>query len=127
MRNQPVLESLILPIRNQKVLLDADIAAIYDVSTKRLNEQVKHNASRFPEDFVYQLTAEEKQEVVANCDRLAVNTVIFNRLAEIDRSLLEHDQVLSVLWQKIQPLLEPHADAPVLPKTRIGFHHDETQ
>ncbi|MFM8766059.1 MAG: ORF6N domain-containing protein [Spartobacteria bacterium] len=44
---------------------------IYDVPTKRLNEQVKRNFARFPEDFVFQLTSAEKQEVVANCNHLA--------------------------------------------------------
>jgi hypothetical protein len=44
---------------------------IYDVPTKRLNEQVRRNSARFPEDFVFQLTSAEKQEVVANCDHLA--------------------------------------------------------
>ena len=49
------VETLILNLRGQKVLLDADLAAIYGVPTKRLNEQVKRNAARFPEDFVFQL------------------------------------------------------------------------
>lgn len=49
------------------MILDADLALIYGVSTKRLNEQVK---SRFPDDFMFQLTSEEKAEVVANCDHL---------------------------------------------------------
>jgi hypothetical protein len=71
MKKQPVLESLILTIRSQRVLLDADLAMIYDVPTKRLNEQVKRNSARFPEDFVFQLTSADKQEVVANCDHLA--------------------------------------------------------
>jgi len=52
-------------------MLDADLAEIYGVQTKRLNEQVKRNDSRFPDDFVFQLTNEEKTEVVANCDHLA--------------------------------------------------------
>ncbi len=47
------VEILILNLRGQKVLLDADLAAIYGVPTKRLNEQVKRNAARFPEDFVF--------------------------------------------------------------------------
>ncbi len=63
--------SLILSIRGQKVILDADLAAIYGVPTKRLNEQVKRNAERFPADFVFQLSSEEKEEVVANCDHLS--------------------------------------------------------
>lgn len=61
----------ILLIRGQKVILDADLAELYDVPTKRLNEQVKRNAERFPIDFMFRLTTEEKDEVVANCDHLA--------------------------------------------------------
>jgi hypothetical protein len=51
--------SRILTLRGQKVILDADLAAIYGVTTKRLNEQVKRNASRFPDDFLFQLSREE--------------------------------------------------------------------
>ena len=50
-------------------MLDADLAEVYNVTTKRLNEQVKRNAERFPEDFAFRLTEEEKTELVANCDR----------------------------------------------------------
>ena len=57
-------------IRGEKVMLDADLAVLYGVSTKRLNEQVKRNRGRFPEDFMFQLTEKEKLEVVANCDHL---------------------------------------------------------
>jgi len=46
-------------VRNQKVLMDCDLAELYGVETKRLNEQVKRNAERFPEDFIFQLTEEE--------------------------------------------------------------------
>ena len=60
----------ILLLRDRKVMIDKDIAELYGVSTKRLNEQVKRNAKRFPEDFMFQLTQEEKDEVVANCDHL---------------------------------------------------------
>jgi hypothetical protein len=65
------LDSMILTIRGHKVLVDADLASIYGVTTKRLNEQVKRNTDRFPADFVYQLNAIEKAKVVANCDHLA--------------------------------------------------------
>jgi ORF6N domain len=65
------IETLILEIRGQKVLLNSDLAALYGVPTKRLNEQVRRNRQRFPEDFLFQLTAAEKAEVVANCDHLA--------------------------------------------------------
>jgi hypothetical protein len=169
MKKQPILESLIITIRQQKVLLDADLAAIYDVPTKRLNEQVKRNIARFPDDFLFQLTASEKQEVVANCDhlarlkfsknlpyaftehgaimaasvlnspeavkmsvfvvrafvqmreQLAANSEILKRLAEIDKTLLQQDRSLGIIWQKIQPLLTP---PPERPRRRIGFHSD---
>ncbi len=65
------LENLILTIRGQRIMMDADLAMIYGVTTKRLNEQVKRNRERFPSDFMFQLTPEEKREVVANCDHLA--------------------------------------------------------
>ena len=53
------IERSILLIRGHKVLLDVDLAALYRVPTKRLNEQVRRNRARFPEDFMFQLTAEE--------------------------------------------------------------------
>ncbi len=65
------IESRILLIRGEKVILDADLAELYGATTKRLNEQVRRNLDRFPVDFMFQLTAEEKAEVVANCDHLA--------------------------------------------------------
>jgi hypothetical protein len=51
-------------------MIDTDLAELYGVPTKRLNEQVKRNLARFPQEFMFQLTADEKQEVVANCDHL---------------------------------------------------------
>ena len=56
--NKP-LDSLIRTIRDQKVILDTDLAAIYGVPIKRLNEQVKRNAARFPDDFMFQLKSGE--------------------------------------------------------------------
>jgi hypothetical protein len=53
-----------------RVMIDADLAALYGVPTRRLNEQVKRNADRFPGDFMFQLTPAEKAEVIANCDHL---------------------------------------------------------
>ncbi len=53
------IESRILLVRGHKVLLDADLAALYGVGTKRFNEQVRRNAARFPEDFMFRLSAEE--------------------------------------------------------------------
>src|SRR3989442_7164318 len=53
------IESRILLVRGQKVVLDGALAALYAVSTKRFNEQVRRNAARFPEDFMFRLSAEE--------------------------------------------------------------------
>ena len=50
---------IIMVIRGQKVILDSDLAALYGVETKRLNEQVRRNIDKFPEDFMFQLTKEE--------------------------------------------------------------------
>jgi hypothetical protein len=174
----------ILTIREQKVVLDSDPAAVYGVTTKRLNEQFRRNRKRFPEDFAFQLTAEEFDSLrsqiatlnrsetvmkrsqsatasihlqrigsqiatlklgrgqhrkyrpwaftehgalqVANVlstdraiamsvyvirafieqrEKLAANAAILKRLAEIDKSLLEHDTALRDIYQKLPPLL----------------------
>lgn len=160
------LEGLILFIREERVLLDADLAAIYGVSTKALNQAVKRNAERFPNDFMFQLSDVEKQEVVTNCDHLSrlkyskvrpyaftehgalmvasvlnsdraiamsiyvikafvkmreelmANETFLRRLAEIDQTLLLHDEGLRDLYQKLIPLLEP---GPEREKRKIGF------
>jgi hypothetical protein len=64
------IESVIHTVRGEKVILDTDLAHLYGVTTKRLNEQVKRNLRRFPPDFMFRLTVKEKAEVVANCDHL---------------------------------------------------------
>ena len=189
MKKQPVLESLILTIRNQTVLLDADLAAVYGVPTKALNQAVKRNADRFPSDFIFRLTPVEftdlrsqiattNPEVAADQyhgalrsqfvttsrggrrtlpyaftehgaimaatvlnspqavkmsvfvvrafvqmrEQLAGNAAILKRLAEIDKTLLQHDQALGVVWRRIQPLLAPPPDPP---RRRIGFHRGD--
>jgi ORF6N domain len=66
----PRTQSCIVVVRDHKVLIDADLAALYGVPTKRLNEQVKRNAERLPRDFMFQLSAVEKAEVVTSCDHL---------------------------------------------------------
>jgi hypothetical protein len=55
---EPITQSIVL-LRGQKVLLDADLAALYGVETRRLNEQVRRNRDRFPEDFIFEVTDEE--------------------------------------------------------------------
>ncbi len=185
------------------MILDADLARLYDVPTYRFNEAFKRNRRRFPEDFAFQLTAKEFADLrarmvtshvegmvdstdtgnssqiamssspesralnwsqfatsssrhrgatyrpwaftehgavmVANIlrseravqmsvfvvrafvrlrEHVAANHAILKRLAEIDRTLLEHDSALLDLYEKLQPLLQPPPDEP---KRRIGF------
>ncbi|MDD5560060.1 ORF6N domain-containing protein [Candidatus Methylomirabilis sp.] len=64
------IEQSILFIRSQRVMLDADLAVLYGVSTRVLNQAVKRNRERFPEDFMFRLTVAEKAEVITNCDHL---------------------------------------------------------
>lgn len=71
-------------------MLDADLAAIYGVETRRLNEQVRRNPGRFPADFMFRLTVKEKDEVVANCDILP--SVKFSRTTPF--AFTEHGAVM---------------------------------
>jgi len=66
-----LVRSSVLVLRGQNVLVDVDLAGFYGVTTKRLNEQVKRNPDRFPPEFMFQSTAIERREVVANCDHLS--------------------------------------------------------
>ena len=66
---EAIMKKIIL-IRGQKVMISNDLAELYGVTTKRLNEQVKRNIKRFPQHFMFQLTEQEKDKVVANCDHL---------------------------------------------------------
>ena len=64
------IEKCIFTIRGQPVMLDSDLARLYDVKTKVLNQAVKRNIQRFPDSFRFQLTPSEHKELVTNCDRL---------------------------------------------------------
>ena len=64
------VERAILLIRGHKVMVDADLAALYGVPTKVLNQAVTRNERRFPPDFMFRMTESEKGELVTNCDRL---------------------------------------------------------
>ena len=61
----------ILTLRGHSVILDSDLAALYRVTTGALNQAVKRNAGRFPEDFAFRMTTKEKEEVVTKCDHLS--------------------------------------------------------
>ena len=66
------IRPLIYEIRGRQVMLDRDLAVIYHVMTGRLNEAVKRNRERFPDEFMFQLTDLEMRELIANCDRFSV-------------------------------------------------------
>ena len=156
----------ILWLRGLPVILDLHLALLYGVKTKRLNEQVRRNAERFPEDFVFRLSEREWGELVANCDQfsnmlhssvlpmalteqgalmastvlrsakaiqmsiyivrafvrmreaMSTNEVILRRLAEIDKTLLMHDEGLRDLYEKLMPLLEQGQEPE---RRKIGF------
>jgi hypothetical protein len=183
--NTERLEPLIFRIRGHRVVLDAELARLYGVSTKRFNEAFKRNHHRFPEDFAFQLSTQEVEVLrsqfamsnrqaadsagnmwsqfattsrrrhshlpwvftehgalmAANVlrseravqmsvflvrafvrlrEQVAANTAILKRLAEIDKTLLQHDAALSDLYRKLLSLLEE----PERPMKAIGFHAD---
>jgi len=159
------IEIPIATIRGQRVLLDSDLAALYDVLTKVFNQAVKRNLSRFPDDFSFILTGEEwlhlrSQTVTSSLthggrrhvprvftehgalmaasilnteraismsvyvirafveirEKLAANSTILKRLAEIDHTLLIHDASLRDIYQKLKPLLVAPQTPPGPPK-----------
>jgi len=63
------IQNRIFTIRGIQIMLDKDLAELYEVAVKRLNEQVRRNINRFPIEFRFQLNDIEKNELVANCDR----------------------------------------------------------
>ena len=68
---QAEYQSLIFAIRGYKVMIDNDLAALYETETKVLKQQVRRNKDRFPKDFMFVLTIGEKNHLVTNCDRLS--------------------------------------------------------
>jgi len=66
---QETIENRIFIFRGKKVMIDHDLALLYGVPTKALNQAVKRNGKRFPDDFMFQLEISEKNQLVTNCDR----------------------------------------------------------
>jgi len=184
MKSEAPIETVILAVRGQRVILAGDLATVYGVETRRLNEQVRRNAVRFPGDFVFQLTRQEFETLrsqgviladgraalrsqnailkrglhikyppyaftehgaimaamvlnspqaltmsvyvvrafVGMREQLVANQAILRRLAEIDKTLLQHDASLRDIYHKLLPLLQP-PPAPL--KRRIGFAPDD--
>lgn len=118
-----IIMNKILVIRVQKVMIDRDLAELYGVSTKRLNQQVKRNLKRFPPDFMFQLTEEEKNEVVTNCDHLrtlkfspVLPNVFTEHGAVMLASVLNSEVAIQVniqivrVFTKMRELLSTHKD-----------------
>jgi len=100
---QGEISSKILTLRGQEVMVDRDLAKLYGVPTKRLNEQVKRNLARFPRDFMFQLDEKEKNELVAKCDHLdsmkhsTVNPYVFTEQGiYMLASVLKSDTAIAV-------------------------------
>jgi hypothetical protein len=163
MKTDPEVELVpnmrILRVREQRVLLDVDLARLYGVETRALNQAVKRNLDRFPEEFSFTLSRKEilsiSQTVIsfqnlkfvksvraftehgalqaANTlnsaqaaqmsvyiirafvkmrEELTSDAAILRRLAEIDRSLVEHDAAFRDVYRKLLPLLQPSSETP---------------
>ncbi len=118
-----LIMSKILLVRDLKVMIDSDLAELYGVTTKRLNEQVKRNVKRFPEDFMFQLTEQEKDQVVANCDHLKklkfspyLPYVFTEHGAVMLASILNSDRAIHVniqivrIFNRMREMLMTHKD-----------------
>ena len=100
------IENLIVDVRGKQTMLDRDLAMLYGVDTKVLNQAVKRNINRFPEHFRFQLTDMETSELVTNCDRLrmlkhsSVNPFVFTEQGVAMLSTVLHsDTAISVSIQ----------------------------
>ncbi len=118
-----IIMSKILLIRGERVMIDSDLAELYGVPTKRLNEQVKRNLKRFPSHFMFELTSEEKEELVANCDhlkKLKYSSFLPNvfthygilqaaNILNSDRAILTSNRIIEV-FIKMREMLVTHKD-----------------
>lgn len=81
------IEEVILLIRGQKVILDYDLAEIYGIETRRLNEQVRRNVDRFPPDFMFQLTTEEFENLKSH---FAISSLPWGGRRKLPLAFTEH-------------------------------------
>jgi hypothetical protein len=131
-----VVESRVLSIRGEKVLLDSDLALIYGVATKALNQAVRRNIERFPPDFRFQLTRAERTEVVTACDHLrhlkfspVLPWAFTEHGAVMAASVLNSPRAVAMsvfvvrVFVRLRRLAVAHAEEPPdePPRSRIGF------
>jgi len=108
-----VIENKIFFIRNQKIMIDRDLAELYGVQTFRLNESVKRNIKRFPPEFMFQLNDNEKKGLIANCDRFKTlvhstsNPYAFNEHGvSMLSSILNSEQAIAINIQIIKAFVK---------------------
>jgi len=128
---EEVITSKIYLIRGRNVMLDQDLAELYNVETKRLNEQVKRNLSRFPDDFMFQLNNEEfnnlrSQIATANWEKRRTNPYAFTEHGVLMlSSVLNSDRAINVniriirIFSRMREILSAHKD--------ILFQFDQIQ
>jgi hypothetical protein len=94
---QRITQSIYI-IRDQKVLMDSDLAELYSVETKRLNEQVKRNIERFPEDFMFQLTQMEWEELLTLLGDAPEESSLRSQFATLERGRGKHRKFLPYVF-----------------------------
>jgi predicted XRE-type DNA-binding protein len=125
------VQSKIIILRNQRVILDSAVAELYGVETMRVNEAVKNNLDKFPAGYVFQLTKEEKQEVIENFDNLpsvkfspappkAFTEKGLYMLATILKSAQATKTTIAIVetFAKIRELSRTVAELPNVPKSK---------
>jgi len=110
-------------MRGTKVMMDRDLAEMYGVQTRRLNEQVKRNERRFPPDFMFQLTEKEledwkSQNATSNKDILLKLEKIEQNILKQDSKLNRHEKEMQIVFKALRKLLNPQAE----PMRKIGFN-----
>ena len=117
------VESRILFLRGKKVMLDIALAELYKVKTKALNQAVKRNKKRFPEDFMFQLTKDEMDELVTNCDQFKnlkhstsysyafteQGVAMLSSVLNSERALMVNIQIMRT-FTKLRQMIESHKD-----------------
>jgi len=118
-----IINKIVL-LRDQKVLVDRDLAELYGVDTRTLNQAVKRNLKRFPEDFMFQMTKEEfeiwrSQTVISNIDKMGLRrppyvfteqgVAMLSSVLNSDRAILVNIQIMRV-FTKMRALLESHKE-----------------
>lgn len=116
-----IIQRKIYEIRGQKVILDRDLAALYQVETKVLNQAVKRNIDRFPEDFMFQLTLKEWREIAINEGVIDLKSQIVISSSDVPTSQFV---ILPSILSRISNC--EHAAFPIKLES-ISFTHSDTQ